>query len=381
MTMTKTTMKTRITAGILSVITAISVASFATGSASAAEVCEGRTVVIADGVEKEYNDFSEAWTQAVAAKESTVLLNADLNDVGSLTVPAGVKMTVDLKSHAVKAKGVLFKIEKGADCVIKSGCLNHADTAVVADGNIVLKNVNINDSLDSAVKGGKGVKAVIDGCTFRSNKGVQGGAVYLPDYAEGTVIKNSVFENNASEKEGGAVYTGCGLINCAFINNKAGSDGGAIYVPITKEIDLSGCRISGNYAEGCGGGIYLGPLYEKAHRFENVMITDNNAQTAGGVYADVCFAMSANVDFYGEIVIKDNGNNDMFEMKEAGRKAMIYTKEGFNADESYVNVNGADGVAVAELNEETDGIAFVENVGANPSDTVFFNGRLYIVKR
>ncbi len=500
--MKKTSMKKRIIAGLLCVITVFSAASFAAVSASAAETQEtataaeknkndndilyeylkkivnkekdeaerrareeaadtreGRTVVIADGVEKEYANFYQAWNKATAAKEATLKLNSDLNGVENLIVPSGMKLTVELKGHTINADGALFKIDRGADCTISGGNINDSKTAVTANGSTTLKGLRIKGSKDSAVKGGEGAKVVVDGCEFNANEGVKGGAVYLPYFVEGSVIKNSVFENNSSSEEGGAVYTNRGLINCIFKNNRAGSEGGALYVsgnkeyirkslfennsantnggaaavsqeytvfeecdfnnnsanncggaiyaPEKKDINVNKCKINGSYAGNrgggvytgyrailslensevtnnsageLGGGLYLGALLYYNHEFTNVTITGNKAKLAGGVYADAGAACAADINFHGIIGIKDNADNDLYLMKDCGKKAKVYTKNDFCAKVSLVYLNSSESseTAVVDLNEKTDEEAFRADNNRSLSRGFLFNETLYI---
>ncbi len=425
----------------------------------AADTRGGKTVVIVNGEEKEYENFYEAWTKATAASEATIKLNSNLSGIENLIVPAGVKLTVNLKGHTLSAQGPLFKINKGADCTISKGNINNAATAVIANGSTKLEGLCVSGATDSAVKGGEGAPVVIDGCNFRSNKGVQGGAVYLPYYAERTVIKNSVFEDNTSEKEGGAVYTNRGLINCTFKRNESGTEGGALYVvgnkeyirnstfeknlaktnggaaavsqdttnfdkcvmnenkaqhnggalyaPEQKDLVVSECKLDGNNAgksgggiyasyrsflglsyskitnntaSELGGGIYLGALLYKDHAFNTVVITGNSAKLAGGVYADASVASAADIQFYKEIVIKDNVNNDMYLMKDCGKKAKIYTQYNFDEVFScvYVNSSDSDEIAVVELDNKEHEAVFHANAGRSLSRGFLFYETLYI---
>lgn len=501
-TMKKSNKKMRIIAGILSVITIFSIAAFTTTTASAAETetnsvvgikkmpmdkfselvnrverekkeeaerkeresedadfREGRTVVVADGEEKEYTDFTEAWNAATAANEAKVMVNSDLNDVETLTIPSGKKISVNLKCYTVKAKGDLFKVESGAELFLKRGTINDAHTAVIANGSTNLDRVRINNSLDSAVKGGEGAKVVIDGCTFCDNKGVQGGAVYLPYYADGTGINNSVFEGNSAEREGGAVFTNRGLTNCTFRNNEAGSEGGAVYItgnketlgnstfdnnfsgsnggavavsneftyfkscafnsnkangsggalytPENKDMELYSCFVVGNHADGngggiytsyrshlrltyvrvydntangTGGGIYLGALRSKYHWFSDITVSGNEAQTAGGIYADAGFACAADIDIDGKIEVKGNCNDDLYLMKASGQKAKLYTNTYFYADESCIYVNSADKgeIGVVDLKDRRHDVAFHGNAGRSVYRGSFFYETLYL---
>jgi predicted outer membrane repeat protein len=121
---------------------------------------------------------------------------------------------------------------------------------------------------------GKG-KLVIENSTFTNNKGVNGGAVY--NLLGPVTIKNSVFKNNTSTREGGAIFTdgadgderdtvgGKILIESSqFEGNKATAGGGALYLwtyngdeVVIKDSTILGNSVTrgGSNNLGRGGGI------------------------------------------------------------------------------------------------------------------------------
>ncbi|GAB4377245.1 MAG: hypothetical protein Kow00121_26120 [Elainellaceae cyanobacterium] len=108
-------------------------------------------------------------------------------------------------------------------------------------------------------------KLVIEGSTFTNNKGVNGGAVY--NLLGPVTIKNSVFRNNESRKEGGAVFT----------DGASGSEKDTVGGKIT----IEGSRFEGNKAVAGGGALYLW-----TYRADQVLIQDStvigNSVTRGG---------------------------------------------------------------------------------------------------
>ncbi len=459
--------KTRLVAGVLSAITVLSAAAFMTTSASAESIyvnpgATSDTTVTIGGEAKTYKDFTEAWKEATGANEATIKVDApEVNYIADLNVPAGKKLTVDLGGAKIRTEGVLFTVDKGADCTIKNGTIQYAKTAVVANGNVDLLDLTISETVDNAVKGGEGARVVVDGCKFINNSGDWGGAVYLPYYVDGTVVKNSVFEINQALHGGGAVYTLNSVYNCKFIknntfvnggalymagnnqdirdctfednnatgnggavyltqtenninsctfkNNYSGINGGAIYAPEEKDANVSDCMFQNNTAVsnggaiymsyrsllklrntnilnnttyGKGGGVYLGALRYNDHDFDNVCIMENKAEQGGGVYAEAGLACAADIRFHNRINIMDNTNNDVFLVKDCGKKAEIYAMNSFDAEYScvYVNSSESDETAVVEMVNDNQKIAFHGNAGRELEAGFFTFNTLYIQK-
>ncbi len=359
--MTKTTLKMRIIAGLLSVITVFSIAAFATVSASAAEagasfsgVSEGKAVLSTEIGEKEYESFSEAWMRAINMCCATVKLCSDVSGVAHLNVPEGANVNLDLNGHTIKAVNDLFTVVPGGEFTVRNGNITDAKTAVNANGHTTLDHVSITGSKDSAVKGGAGARVVIDGCIFTDNKGKQGGAVYLPHEVEGSAIRNCEFRTNSASEQGGGVYANCAVTGSTFWHNdakteggglyatgnnrnfsdnafvgntagtngggavvtqehtrfeksmfhanKANENGGALYAPEDKDIDVADCQIEYNSAEKNGGGIYSN--YRSRITLDHTTIVNNEAKAKGGaVYLGTL--RSSNHSF-NEVTITDN---------------------------------------------------------------------------
>ena len=119
---------------------------------------------------------------------------------------------------------------------------NNGGTATIAYSNFTNNTANKSSGAHGGAifwKGGSS-NDVIVGCYFVNNSAPTseslGGAIYCDNGGQatfGTVVKDSVFDNNYAGRHGGAIdwyRADDGLIeNCNFTNNRAHSDGGAIY--------------------------------------------------------------------------------------------------------------------------------------------------------
>lgn len=143
-------------------------------------------------------------------------------------------------------------------------------------------------------------KLVIEGSTFTNNKGVNGGAIY--NLLGPVTIKDSVFQNNQSLREGGAVFTdgvsgseldeAGGLLTIegsTFANNQSTAGGGALYLwtysgdtVLIKDSTIIGntvTRGTGDLDRGRGGGIeFAGSNLT----IENTTIAENTSPVQGG---------------------------------------------------------------------------------------------------
>lgn len=280
MTNTKYTFKTKIIAGVLTVITVITAMVFTAIPAYAAEASDNTVaaIVTVNNEEKSFDSFTDAFAEAAAANEATVKLNANIDGIHDLTVPAGKNIKVDLDGHILNANGNLFTTDGGASLTVKNGYIQYAETAFIANGEINLNGVTVTASKNSAVRVADGVKAVITGCTFSGNSGDRGGAIYMPFRNYGTVIRNNTFTGNCSEKEGGAIYTPNPIRNCRFYENTAGTDGGAIYFTGKNE-SIKDNSFEKNLASGNGGAVVIaadfGGIYSST-------FNDNTARGDGG---------------------------------------------------------------------------------------------------
>ncbi len=300
--MKKSNIKTRIIAGVLSAVTVISAAAFATTSASAAET-DNKIVVTFVNSEKSYDNIKDAWSGALEENEATVKLNADLNDVTALDVRPGAKVKLDLNGHTINASGDLFHVKSGAKLTLVNGKISNAASAVKADSEIVMNGVTVTGASNSAVRLSDGIRTEIIGCTFIGNHGDQGGAIYMPGKDYSGMIKNNTFIGNSADREGGAVFSPQPIRECTFSENKAGIDGGAAYCFGNSE-GVYRCTFDKNYAKGNGGAVALA---ENFSRVSGCTLTNNRADGNGGavyvfkdkdavVFASKIFGNSAGSD-------------------------------------------------------------------------------------
>jgi len=143
-------------------------------------------------------------------------------------------------------------------------------------------------------------KLVIEGSTFTNNKGVNGGAVY--NLLGPVTIKDSVFQNNQSLREGGAIFTdgvsgseldqaggSLTIEGSTFANNQSTAGGGALYLwtysgdtVLIKDSTIIGntvTRGTGDLDRGRGGGIeFAGSNLT----IENTTIAENTSAVQGG---------------------------------------------------------------------------------------------------
>ena len=103
----------------------------------------------------------------------------------------------------------------------------------------------------------------IQGCTFDSNFGGFGGAIYYEtDYFKDIIgnltITDTVFTRNRAKKDGGAIcslYAAIKIMRSSFISNAAGSKGGAVYNR-GSPFSCANCSFMGNSADESGGAIH-----------------------------------------------------------------------------------------------------------------------------
>lgn len=104
---------------------------------------------------------------------------------------------------------------------------------------------------------------LIQGCTFDSNYGKLGGAIYYEtDYFKNIIgnltIMDTVFIRNQANKDGGAICcldVALNIINSSFGANVAGSKGGAVYCK-GAPFSCANCSFVRNSADESGGAIH-----------------------------------------------------------------------------------------------------------------------------
>ena len=185
----------------------------------------------------------------------TIIGNGGMNFAGGSTLSESAiyMATVDGVGGMLNISGkVSFSgFTGGAGTVI----MNTSASAVTMDGTI-FENNNAGEKNGGAVynNGQMTLKNVV----FRNNKAASGSGLF--NYQKGTLTaENLTFEGNESTAGGGAAYNNAGSMTidtASFTNNKAGANGGALQV-YGGTVVLKDVTASGNAAVNYGQDLYL----------------------------------------------------------------------------------------------------------------------------
>ena len=169
------------------------------------------------------------------------------------------------------------------------------------------------------------------------NKSIEGGGLYIfsgPNYPIESVIIASTISGNKADGDGGGVYSEDDFtVNGGSITgNTAGDSGGGVFVEDgLLTLADAGSSISNNTAEGNGGGVYLSK--DCAIVMNNGSINSNQAHYGGGIYADI----SAD-----SVTITGGGVNGNQADKDNGQGGGVYSyAERFDFSGGSISNNGA----------------------------------------
>lgn len=327
-TLKKKTMKTRIIAAILAVITSVSATALAATSASAAETtapaettasatevtAPAETSASATETDKEAQkaaqkkkDFEEL-SKAKDGKEALEIyqkiydrMDAEakapkpdpIDHKGMTTVKTqdGEKDYATFEealAQAIEAKNASIKLHAEQNRLtgqtIPAGCdinidLNgfsmHAQgtTFTVNEGGVLHVSNGFFSGTESAVKA--------NGAVYLDKLIIRNATTSAVNVAQGVtgVITNCTFEENNGER-GGAIYMpgfgNCSLIeNSTFIDNRATKEGGAVYT----STPIKHCTFKYNKSDSNGGAVYYGRSNESIH---HCTFEGNSAAGNGG---------------------------------------------------------------------------------------------------
>lgn len=173
-----------------------------------------------------------------------------------------------------------------------SGCLL-TNCSILNNTNLYTGGGVVNSLLDhctvagnrTSQSGGGAYNCRLDNCVVSNNwAGFYGGGVYS-DFSQTNAPgqSNLVSSNSAARQGGGAYLSGAGtgqtnLTNWTFAGNSSASDGGGLYLACGLLVD--GCRFTGNYSAGRGGGFSTGSFSGRA--ISNSLFSSNSALADGG---------------------------------------------------------------------------------------------------
>lgn len=310
----------------------------------------GKTVWVAEGV---YQPVAEAGGSG--ARFRTFQLK---NGVGVFGGFAGNEdpSTFDLGTRDFTAQPTVLNGQgDNVFHVFRHVNLGLNNTAIL-DG-FTLTGGNANGSGDDAHGGGMlnqggsstdGSSVMIVNCTFASNQGFDGGAVYNSRYCH-PVITHSLFTNNVASNLGGAVYTTRNnprFTFCIFSGNAArgegsSSGGGALYVNTqdTAEGPVIGCcQFVGNTVSttNARGGAVFNNVNPGTVTITNTLFSGNIGQYGAGIFNVAGSAVNAsnsvieinhclfqvNEATYGGALFNDSHNTLLRNSEFRGNKAL-----------------------------------------------------------
>ena len=252
----------------------------------------------------------QAQLDAVPVNEKiTIKLPGDAaagpND-GPLTTKSGAAwVTLDLNGHSIN-RGL-------------------SGSAAVFNGNVITANGNL-----SIINTGSGGGIITGG----NNTGNGGGIVMNMDFDEFLILNNvTVKENHA--RDGGGIYSAAQnsilrLTENVVIESNHAVDGGGIYLSDSQIVTGSEVSISGNEADGNGGGLYYTITQAGAANEFKGTISNNKAGIGGGFY----IKNGIRFDFSNAVISGNTASGD-------GGGGYIESVENFNAYKTNITGNTA----------------------------------------
>ncbi len=254
----------------------------------------------------------------------------ETEDIGSVEIPAGKTLTIDMSGHTIDRGLWDGKDGTASDdgCVIvNNGTLTIVGDGIITGGHSTGKGggiyntgtlriegctVTLNRTVSDGNACGGGIYstgslvldcAVVSDNTAESGKNAYGGGVWCSGGfdAQGT---NVISGNKAHGKKaalGGGVYADNAVFGAAFsgsiTGNKADADtaangiGGGMYASSSTFVDLDAARITGNTASGTAGGIYPGASVTISGK------TDISGNKAGAADSSLFLPLGMKIEF------------------------------------------------------------------------------------
>ncbi len=235
-------------------------------------------------------DITNALTISGNSAQDTILTAEGLGD-----------RVIDIKDSAteVTISGVMIVggltnengggIKSAAHLKLSNSSVLHSQAAF-GGGIYSLAQVDLyNDiiMLNTAYSAGGGIYAdhlVMDTSAINTNSSASGGGIYLADNSTAR-IDNSIIRWN-SANDGGGIYLVSGELDMVSVHlgaNESANEGGAIFNATDGRITTSRAIVDNNSSDFLGGGIFN----QGRITMDGSMIVGNQANSGGGVYADL----------------------------------------------------------------------------------------------
>ncbi|MBN2137438.1 MAG: right-handed parallel beta-helix repeat-containing protein [Sedimentisphaerales bacterium] len=162
---------------------------------------------------------------------------------------------------------------------------SHTEGALLTDSTVASNVAGVGGGINGVVE--------INNCIITDNKAIlyNGGGLKLP-YSTETTITDTLFSNNSSAYDGGAVSIGASetdvlFTRCTFSGNTARNDAGAIIIDgctCGSNVQLDQCTLTGNASQRDGGAILTYGYSEVG--LNSCLVTGNSAGCNGGAICD-----------------------------------------------------------------------------------------------
>jgi hypothetical protein len=222
----------------------------------------GATIKIGRGTYQEQLTISKDLTLAGSGADGTIIDAGGRGDV----VTTAFFVTVRLAGLTITGGG--------------SGIRNNSQATLAVSASRIVANP-ISGIFNEGT-------LVVDASVISDNRSdMSGGGIYNNEQT--MTIKNSRITNNAAPS-GGGLFTVDGrvmLANTRLENNRADDDGGGI-ASVETVLTVNQSVLSGNRAGGKGGGLasYAGPAGDIFVTLTNTQVTNNRADSGGGIHND-----------------------------------------------------------------------------------------------
>ncbi|MDE7439928.1 MAG: cadherin-like beta sandwich domain-containing protein [Clostridia bacterium] len=261
-------------------------------------------VLVGENDKTYYSTIEDAFAAANTADTATVTMYADAEISQTLVVNAGKTITLNLNGHILKMTGSGRVITVNGTFTLKDDSESGGGTVTggnSAEGGGVYVDGGIFEMTAGTISGNRGLfngggVGVAENGSFTMTGGtISGNEAYGGNGYGGGVSVAGTFEmsgtaqitDNTAYADGGGVYVkGNGtfeMSGTAQITGNTANIGGGVYVAGTFE--MTGGTISGNAADGNGGGVFVSSY--STFEMSGGTISGNTATEGGGVYVKV----------------------------------------------------------------------------------------------
>ncbi|WP_405304196.1 beta strand repeat-containing protein [Methanobrevibacter sp.] len=312
---------------------------------------------------KTFSDLRNAINSA--DEGSTLILYDDYAYDSGVTfdgIKIGKQITIDGNGHTLDGKN--------------SARMFHID----AD-NVVLRNINFVNGNPNNNGGGalliRASNTLIENCTFTSNKGGYGGAIFMnKEYnsklVAGTTILYCEFSDNTAESGGGAIYSESkenSIVNNKFTNNKANTGlGGAVFISGSDNEILNNVFTSNKAQQNDGGALSINEASNQL--IANNTFTKNTGKNGGAVNLYYAGGYTVINNIFDENTATDTGGAMRLSIKSTASVSEI-------ANNTFKNNKATHGGALSsdsEMAKYTQNI-FTNNEATGPGGAINLNGK------